>query len=162
LNEITRGIAERLAAALASCLWDDFVRPPPTHADNDQTAESDVASRERDPAEISPAAPPERLQADSSVEGVRVLETGRPGPRVVIAHDERPSSPDLVIGAGQALRRMGCQVVDIGLATRPCFLFAVNHLQAAGGVLVTAAGCDPGWAGFEFVGRGNVLCSSGG
>jgi hypothetical protein len=156
LNEITRGTAERLAAALASCLWDDFVEQASTSVRSSSLGRGVEGERGRSLA-LS-------LESDarSAVEGVRVLETGRSGPRVVIAHDERPSSPDLVIGAGQALRRMGCQVVDIGLATRPCFLFAVNHLQAAGGVLVTGAGCDPGWAGLEFVSRGNVPCSSAG
>lgn len=91
-----------------------------------------------------------------------MLDPLPPGPIVVIAHDERPSSPDIVIGAGQALRRMGCQVVDLGLATRPCFQFAVDHLRAAGGVFVTGSGCDPGWTGLDFVGPGGVPCSSPG
>lgn len=82
----------------------------------------------------------------------------RGGPSVVVAHDERPSSPDIVTGVGQALRRMGCQVVDIGLATRPCLMFAIDHLKAAGGILVTGAGCDPGWSGLDFVSEG-VPCS---
>jgi phosphomannomutase len=81
---------------------------------------------------------------------------------VVLAHDDRPSSPDVVTGVGQALRRMGCQVVDIGLATRPCLVFAVDHLRAAGGVHVTGAGCDPGWTGLDFLSRGTVPCSSSG
>ena len=95
-------------------------------------------------------------------EGIRVLKPDRPGPCVVVAHDERPSSPDIVTGVGQALRRMGCQVVDIGLATRPCLMFAIDHLNAAGGILVTGAGCDPGWTGLDFVGRGGVPCSARG
>src|SRR4029077_3412122 len=95
-------------------------------------------------------------------EGFRLLAPGRPGPCVVLAHDERPSSPDIVTSVGQALRRMGCQVVDIGLATRPCFTFAVDHLRSAGGVLVTGAGCDPGWTGLEFLSRGTIPCSSPG
>jgi phosphomannomutase len=92
-------------------------------------------------------------------EGFRLLAPGRPGPCVILAHDERPSSPDIVTGVGQALRRMACQVVDVGLATRPCFTFAVHHVRAAGGVHVTGAGCDPGWTGLDFLTRGTIPCS---
>jgi phosphomannomutase len=87
---------------------------------------------------------------------------GSAGPCVVVAHDERPSSPDIVTGVGQALRRMGCQVVDIGLATRPCWMFAINHLQAAGGIQVTGSGCEPGMTGLDFVGQGGLPCSARG
>jgi phosphomannomutase len=90
------------------------------------------------------------------------LATGRPGPSVVLAHDDRPSAPDIVTGVGQALRRMGCQVVDIGLVTRPCLLYAVDHLRAAAGIHVTGAGCDPGWTGLDFLNRGGIPCSSPG
>ncbi len=145
LNEITRGTAERLSAAAASCLWDEFRGDDsPARSAGDARAGAAVA----DP--------------DVEHEGIRLLRPGLPGPCVVIAHDERPASPDLVIGVGQALRRMGCQVVDIGLATRPCFLFAVDHLQAAGGILVSGSGCGPGWGGLDFVGTGGLPCSSPG
>jgi len=83
-------------------------------------------------------------------------------PVVVLAHDDRPSSPDLVTGAGAALRRMGCQVVDIGLATRPCFWFAIRHLQATAGIHMTGVGCDPAWNGLDFVGNHAIPCSEGG
>lgn len=145
LNEITRGSAERLSASMASRLWDGF-------AERDASAHSaEDAVEGTDEPDSSPAS-----------EGIRLLEPSQPGPCVVIAHDERPAAPDLVIGVGQGLRRMGCQVVDIGLATRPCFLFAVNHLQAAGGILVSGSGCAPGWAGLDFVAAGGIPCSSPG
>ena len=95
-----------------------------------------------------------------TTEGIRILKPERPGPSVVVAHDERPSSPDIVTGVGQALRRMGCQVVDIGLATRPCLMFAIDHLKAAGGIQVTGAGCEPGMTGLDFVGQGGLPCSA--
>jgi phosphomannomutase len=80
----------------------------------------------------------------------------RAGPHVVIAHDERPSSPDLITGVAKILRRMGCHVIDIGLATRPCFWFAVEHLQAAAGIQVAGSGHDPAWTGLDFVGLGAI------
>jgi phosphomannomutase len=86
--------------------------------------------------------------------------TRRWGPAVVVGHDDRPASPDIVTGVASALRRMGCQVIDIGLSTKPCFWFAADHLQAAAGVFVTGAGCGPSWTGLDFVGRGAVPLSA--
>jgi phosphomannomutase len=91
--------------------------------------------------------------------------SGRAGPAlplVVVGHDERPCAPDLVTGVVRALRRMSCRVVDIGLTTRPCFWFAVDHLKAAAGLLVTGSGAEPSWTGFDFVGPDNMPVSRGG
>jgi phosphomannomutase len=77
----------------------------------------------------------------------------RNGPVVVVGFDERPSSPDIVTGVAAALRRMSCQVVDVSQTSLPCFRFAVAHLQAAGGVLISGHGCEPSWTGLDFVGK---------
>ena len=61
--------------------------------------------------------------------------------------------PDIVTGVAASLRRMGCQVIDISLTTKPCFWFAVDHLQADAGVFVTGAGSPPSWTGLDFAGR---------
>lgn len=145
LNDLTRTAAAEIVGAFASCLWDDALVVPPSGGRLENATDG----------------PPEGGTTNGG-EGIRVLTPARPGPCVVVAHDERPSSPDIVTGAGQALRRMGCQVVDIGLATRPALLFAISHLQAAGGVHVTGAGCDPGWTGLDFLCRDGVPCSSPG
>lgn len=83
----------------------------------------------------------------------------RPGPVVVVGFDERPSSPDIVAGVTDALRRMGCAVVEIGLTTKPCFWFTVDHLHAAAGMFVTGAGCDPAWTGLDLAWRGAIPMS---
>lgn len=86
----------------------------------------------------------------------------RTGPVVVVAFDERPSSPDLVTGVAAALRRMSCQVIDIGQTSVPCFRFAVAHMQAAGGIMITGHGCDPSWAGLDFVAKqGRPISATG-
>jgi phosphomannomutase len=138
---LTRSTAAEIAGAMASCLWDTLVVPP-FGGFSDQPHDG----------------PPEGGTTNEG-EGIRLLTPARPGPCLVLAHDERPSSPDIVTGVGQALRRMGCQVVDIGLATRPALLFGIEHLQAAGGVHVAGAGCDPGWTGLDFVSRDGIPCS---
>ena len=78
----------------------------------------------------------------------------RVGPTVVIGQDERPSSPDILSGVAMALRRCGCQVVDVGIATTACFWYGVHHLQAAAGIYVTGAGCGASWTGLDVVDRG--------
>ena len=86
----------------------------------------------------------------------------RSGPVVVVGFDERPSSPDIVTGVAAALRRMSCQVVDISQTSAPCFRFAVAHLQAAGGVLISGHGCEPSWTGLDFVGKqGRPISAAG-
>jgi phosphomannomutase/phosphoglucomutase len=57
---------------------------------------------------------------------------------------------------------MSCRVVDVGLTSKPCFWFAVDHLQAAAGMFVTGSGADPSWTGFDFVGPQSIPLSKGG
>lgn len=79
---------------------------------------------------------------------------GRPpanGFPVVVGYDDRPWSMPLAVAAGTALRRCGCETIDVGLVTGPEFRFAVAHLEAAAGVLATGAGGGPAIAGLEFV-----------
>lgn len=74
----------------------------------------------------------------------------RARPSVVVGYDDRPSSPDVFIGAKTALRRSGCEVVDLAQTTGPCLRFAVEHLDAAAGVYVTGSGRGPAWTGLDF------------
>lgn len=148
-NELTRQRAGEIAGAFASCLWDD-------------QAAHDAAA----PRISSATAAGEGLERDTpgtqgEGEGLCLLPAGEPGPLVILAGDDRPASPDLAMGVGLGLRRMGCRVIDIGPVTRPCFWFAVDHLQAAGGIQVTGAGCDPAWTGLDFVRPGALPCVRG-
>jgi len=72
-------------------------------------------------------------------------------PTVVVGYDERPMSPSIFAGVVAGLRRMGCHVIDIGLATKPCCWFAVDHLSASGGIFVTGSGREPSWTGLDLV-----------
>lgn len=73
----------------------------------------------------------------------------RPGPSIVVGYDERPSSPSILAAAIDSLRLMGCQIIDVGLVSRPCFCFSVDHLQSAGGLFVTGSGHDSSWTGLD-------------
>lgn len=79
-----------------------------------------------------------------------------PGPTVVVGHDERVSSPDLAVGIVDGLRRMGCQVVDLGKTLKPMWQFAAGHLAAEAGVFITGNGHDASWTGFDLLGPNGV------
>jgi phosphomannomutase len=81
---------------------------------------------------------------------------------VVLGYDDRPWSLPLAVAVGGALRRCGCETIEIGLATGPAFRFAVAHLDAAGGVLATGAGGGPAVAGLDFALAGGRPLSLGG
>lgn len=130
LNELDRARTADWAATLALRLWDDVPRLGRTSA--------------APPEEHDTVNPPRRHF----------------GPSVVVGYDERSSSPDLYAGAVLGLRRMGCQVIDIGLTTKPCWRFAVHHLEAAAGIYITGAGCDPAWTGFDLAGRSGIPWST--
>lgn len=91
-----------------------------------------------------------------------VREARRAGPAVVLGRDGRPSSPRLVVEAAAALRSMGCRVIDVGIVSAPCVAFAVNHLSAAGGILVTGSGCGPSMNGLDFWEAGAIPWSQPG
>lgn len=78
------------------------------------------------------------------------------GPTVVVGYDERPSSPDLAIGVVDGLRRMGCQVIDLGQTLKPMWQFAAGQLGAEAGVFITGNGFDASWTGFDLLGPHGV------
>ena len=88
-------------------------------------------------------------------------QPSRRGPSIVVGYDERPSSPAILSSVIDALRMMGCPVTDVGLVSRPCFAFAVDHLQVAGGLFVSGAGHDASWAGLDLYGEGALPLSLG-
>ncbi len=70
---------------------------------------------------------------------------------VVVGRDMRESS-DVLFGAlVEGLNAGGMPVIDIGLCTTPMLYFAVNALDAAGGIMITASHNPQGYNGFKFV-----------
>ncbi|MEK6257651.1 MAG: hypothetical protein AABP62_03440 [Planctomycetota bacterium] len=167
LNELDRPRAAEWGAALASMLWDDEPRvggagqrDRGTERQGDGVIRGELEDSSGDDARHSSL--PVSMSLRLSVpESPRHSASARRGPTVVIGFDERPASPDIVTGVALGLRRMGCQVIDLGQTTAPCFQFAVQHLDAAAGLFVTGAGCDPAWTGFDVVGRGARPWSTG-
>jgi len=71
---------------------------------------------------------------------------------VVVGRDMRKSSPILAKRLIQGLTGAGLDVIDIGRVDTPCVTFAINHLNAVGGVMVTASHNPPQYNGFKVSG----------
>jgi phosphomannomutase/phosphoglucomutase len=69
--------------------------------------------------------------------------------RLVVGRDCRASSPEWSTQLTAALTASGCRVVDIGICPTPVLYFGIRHLQADGGVIITASHNPPEFNGFK-------------
>ncbi|GAB4431159.1 MAG: phosphomannomutase/phosphoglucomutase [Chloroflexi bacterium OHK40] len=69
--------------------------------------------------------------------------------RVVVARDARLTSPGFQAALIEGLRATGRDVVDIGLAATPVMYFAVEHLGADAGAIVSASHNPPNFNGLK-------------
>ena len=60
-------------------------------------------------------------------------------PQIVVARDCRLSRPRLFATLVEGLLATGCDVIDVGVGPTPLMYFAVHHLGADGGVMVTGS-----------------------
>lgn len=72
------------------------------------------------------------------------------GNSVVVSRDMRSHSPGLERALIDGLTAGGLDVIEIGLSTTPMNYFAISHLEAAGGVQVTASHNPAQYNGFKF------------
>jgi len=79
-----------------------------------------------------------------------------PGDSLVVARDMRPTSVALRNAFVRGVTEQGKDVVDIGLASTDMMYFAVIHLGAPGGVVITASHNPAQYNGFKFV-RENAI-----
>ncbi|MFA6043533.1 MAG: phosphomannomutase/phosphoglucomutase [Phycisphaerales bacterium] len=68
---------------------------------------------------------------------------------IVVGRDMRSSSPTLAKQLIQGIRDHGGDVIDIGMCDTSMIYFAINHLDCAGGVMVTASHNPPQYNGFK-------------
>ena len=73
------------------------------------------------------------------------------GKRVAVGRDGRLSSPDLAKACIDGLTAAGIDVVDIGLVATPMLYFAVYHLEADGGIMITGSHNPPSHNGFKMM-----------
>ena len=94
---------------------------------------------------------------------VRYLQEEGAGekPRIVVARDGRPSSSAIEEAVVQNLVAAGAGVLKLGLATSPMFYFGVNHLEADGGIMITASHNPPPDNGLKMVRREAAAIGAG-
>ncbi|MEI7878835.1 MAG: phosphomannomutase/phosphoglucomutase, partial [Planctomycetota bacterium] len=68
---------------------------------------------------------------------------------ICVGRDMRKSSPSLSAQLKQGMRDAGAGVIDLGLVDTPFVYFAINHLDCAGGVQVTASHNPANYNGFK-------------
>lgn len=74
---------------------------------------------------------------------------------VVIGRDVRKSSPELSEALAKGLNDAGCNVYDLGLCGTEMVYFGTPHLNADGGIMITASHNPPEYNGLKFVKRGS-------
>jgi phosphomannomutase len=80
-----------------------------------------------------------------------------PGP-IVVGRDARRSGPLVHHAVAAGLTGAGRELVNLGLVTTPTTQIAVEHLHAAGGVILTASHNPPDWNALKFLSsRGEFL-----
>lgn len=91
---------------------------------------------------------------------ITVLNRER-APVIVVNNDARISSPALKTNLMRGLLDEQCHVLDCGLSTTPMHTFAMNHLDADGGIMVTASHNPAEYNGFKLSRRGSVAVGLG-
>ena len=76
--------------------------------------------------------------------------------RVVLGRDARASSPGLARAVAEGLMAAGAEVLDIGLAGTEEVYFATTHLDADGGIEITASHNPIDYNGMKMVCRGSA------
>jgi phosphomannomutase len=87
-------------------------------------------------------------------------EEGKADPVVTVGRDMRESSFELQRMLMEGLVLGGCKVLDIGLISTPAFYFAVSHLKADGGIMVSASHNPAKYNGFKIT-REKAIAISG-
>ena len=80
-------------------------------------------------------------------------QNGGESGRICVSRDMRPSSPRLMEALTNGILAAGMNVVDLGMVDTSFQYFAINHLNAAGGVQTTASHNPIGYNGFKISGR---------
>jgi phosphomannomutase len=81
--------------------------------------------------------------------GTMVVRAG--GVSVAMGFDGRISSPELAAALTEGLMSTGLQVKRIGLGPTPMLYFAVYHLQADAGIMITGSHNPPDYNGFKMM-----------
>lgn len=72
---------------------------------------------------------------------------------ILVGRDMRPSSPALAKALMEGIRTYGAHIIDVGMVDTSFIYFAINYLDCAGGVMVTASHNPVDYNGFKISGR---------
>ncbi|MEX1015270.1 MAG: phosphomannomutase/phosphoglucomutase [Phycisphaeraceae bacterium] len=72
---------------------------------------------------------------------------------ILVSRDMRPSSPKMAEALCNGIRAAGLDVVDLGMCDTSFIYFAINHLNAIGGVQTTASHNPIEYNGYKISGR---------
>ena len=70
---------------------------------------------------------------------LKTASDGKTPLRIAVARDCRVSGPRIIADLVGGLKKTGAHVIDVGMGPTPLLYFAVNHLNADGGVMVTGS-----------------------
>jgi phosphomannomutase / phosphoglucomutase len=90
---------------------------------------------------------PETVQQIGQAIGTYMRRRG--GKSLVVGRDVRSSSMNFQDILSQAINSTGCDVLDIGMVPTPVSYFALHHLKADGGVMITGSHNPPEFNGFK-------------
>ncbi len=79
---------------------------------------------------------------------------------VLVGRDMRPHSPALAAALIEGIRASRTNVIDVGMVDTPFLSFAINHVDCAGGIQVTASHNSIHWNGFNISGAQARLIGS--
>lgn len=82
---------------------------------------------------------------------------GQASSAIVVGRDSRVSGPMFHRVVVSALQSVGCNVIDIGLTTTPTCQLAVEHHQAAGGLMISASHNPIEWNALKFIGPSGLF-----
>jgi phosphomannomutase len=100
----------------------------------------------------------EGLTPEAATGFATALGTYTQGGRIIVSRDGRPSGVLLRHAVLAGLLAAGCKVADLDVAPTPTCGLAVRHLQAAGGIQITASHNPAPWNGLKLFGSdGSVL-----
>ena len=71
---------------------------------------------------------------------------------IVVGRDMRKSSPSLAGALSDGIRAAGMNVIDVGMIDTSMIYFAINHVDAAGGIQTTASHNPAQYNGFKISG----------
>ncbi|MEE3329256.1 MAG: phosphomannomutase/phosphoglucomutase [Myxococcota bacterium] len=92
---------------------------------------------------------PDQLDADTAYGIGRATARFYEADTIAVGRDARTHSPELCEALIEGIRDEGVNVIDLGLVSTPMLYFAVDQLDADGGVMVTASHNPGEYNGFK-------------